>query len=442
MVADVVNAALEISERFGRLATAVERLERRELDSLEQLDFATPALALRFPGRSDYGMQPGCLLVARRKRTSEPCLAGAELGSRLKVSGLRGQPLIDIVSYARRGPGRRDRLAPAELPLISRTVLQTPEVMVKALPQDSNNLRTVVRHLNYISRYGDLGLDTDEGDHIQGKNAGQLLVEDWDLDLNESRLDLELPAAVGRARKLVHKIMLSMPPGTPPKGVRTAVRNFAREEFALKHRYALVLHTDEPHPHVHLVVKAVSEHAVRLNISKATLREWRREFARHLRDQGIAANATERAIRRETRTRKLDGLYRASLRGESTHMRARGEAVVRELAEGGVQVEQGKADMLRTRAEILHAWRVISDILIQQEQTDLGQQVRRFAENMPLPGLRRRQSPTSGLSALVSTQNASDIQKAGDSNSRVACLQRGVSELHDRTIRRLQGSPI
>jgi hypothetical protein len=35
MVADVVNAALEISERFGRLATAVERLERRELDPLE-----------------------------------------------------------------------------------------------------------------------------------------------------------------------------------------------------------------------------------------------------------------------------------------------------------------------------------------------------------------------------------------------------------------------
>jgi hypothetical protein len=49
MVADVVNAALEITERFGRLATAVERLERRELDPLEQLDFATPALALRFP---------------------------------------------------------------------------------------------------------------------------------------------------------------------------------------------------------------------------------------------------------------------------------------------------------------------------------------------------------------------------------------------------------
>ena len=66
--------------------------------------------------------------------------------------------------------------------------------------------------------------------------------------------------------------MLSMPPGTSPKGVVEAARNFAREEFALKHRYALVLHTDEPHPHVHLVMKAMSEQGVRLNIRKATLR--------------------------------------------------------------------------------------------------------------------------------------------------------------------------
>jgi hypothetical protein len=63
----------------------------------------------------------------------------------------------------------------------------------------------------------------------------------------------------------------------------------------------------------------VSEQGVRLNISPATLREWRRESARHLRDQGIAANATERAVRGETRSHKLDGIYRATKRGDSTH---------------------------------------------------------------------------------------------------------------------------
>jgi len=68
----------------------------------------------------------------------------------------------------------------------------------------------------------------------------------------------------------------------------------------------------------------------RLNIRKATLREWRREFARHLRNQGIEANATERAVPGESRARKLDGIYRAAERGDSKHTRARAEAVAQE----------------------------------------------------------------------------------------------------------------
>ena len=66
VVADVVKAALEIGERFGALASSVERLERRQLDHLEQLDFATQAVALRFSGGADCGLEPARLLVPRR----------------------------------------------------------------------------------------------------------------------------------------------------------------------------------------------------------------------------------------------------------------------------------------------------------------------------------------------------------------------------------------
>jgi hypothetical protein len=41
--------------------------------------------------------------------------------------------------------------------------------------------------------------------------------------------------------------VLSMPAGTPAVGVLEASRVFAREQFALKHRYALELHIDQPH---------------------------------------------------------------------------------------------------------------------------------------------------------------------------------------------------
>src|SRR5262249_60408673 len=131
--------------------------------------------------------------------------------------------------------------------------------------------------------------------------------------------------------------MLPMPRGTPAKGVLEAARNFAREEFALKHRYAMVLHTDEPHPHVHVVVKAVSEQGVRPNIRKATLREWRKEFARHLRAHGVEANATERAVRGNYLAPKVDGIYRAEQRGESHWTRTRAEAVAGELLKGDLR---------------------------------------------------------------------------------------------------------
>jgi hypothetical protein len=303
----------------------------------------------------------------------------------LRISSLGGRPLLDLASYSRRGPGHRDRLSPEEIAHIGRTVRRSPEVMVKVLSKDSDNLRSVARHLNYIGRGGGLELETDDGERLQGRDAGQRLVEDWDLDLDRDRRDSKLTGTIGRAPKLVHKIMLSMPPGTPAKGVLEAARNFAREEFALKHRYALALHTDEPHPHVHLVVKAVSEQGVRLNIRKETLRQWRSGFARHLQALGVPANATQRYVRGESSPRKPDGIYRASLRAESTHMRARTEAVARELASGGLKVEPAKTAMLRTRSEVREAWQMLSDILVRQQQPDLAHQVRQFADRMPPP---------------------------------------------------------
>jgi hypothetical protein len=253
------------------------------------------------------------------------------------------------------------------------------------LSKDSNNLRSIARHLNYIGRRGELELETDDGTRLQQRDAGHQLIEDWDLDLDQDRGDTRLSAGTGRASKLVHKIMLSMPPGTPAKSVLEAARSFAREEFALRYRYALVLHTDEPHPHVHLVVKAVSEQGERLNVRKATLREWRRAFAHHLREQGIAANATERAVRGHSRSHKIDGIYRASKRGESTHMRSRTEAVASELLEGTLRVEPGKMTILKTRSEINRGWRVVNQILQTQGERELAAQVDHFFRTMPRP---------------------------------------------------------
>jgi Relaxase/Mobilisation nuclease domain len=304
-------------------------------------------------------------------------------------SGMANERLFDLVSYARRGPGRRDHLSPGEIAQVARTVRRTPEVMVKVLSRGGQDLKAVGRHLDYLRLRdeGELGLETDDGQRLMGDNATQDLVESWDLDLEEHRRRSELDARGGGSTKLVHKLLFSMPAGTPPNKVLAAVKNFAREEFGLKHRYAMVLHTDEPHPHVHMVVKAVSERGVRLHIRKATLRDWRREFAKHLRELGVEANATDRAVRGVTQPRKLDGIYRAAhdekRKRYSTHMRSRVETVARELGAGGVKVEAGKLKLVGTRREVERGWLAVSDILAGEGQRELAAQVRHFVHQMP-----------------------------------------------------------
>ena len=110
---------------------------------------------------------------------------------------------------------------------------------MKVLPRDSNDLKAVGKHLDYIGRNGKLELETDDGERLSGR-IGKALLDDWDLDIDDVRRQATLAATKGRKPpKLVHKLMFSMPPGTPPDKVLGAVRNFAREEFWGQHRYAL-----------------------------------------------------------------------------------------------------------------------------------------------------------------------------------------------------------
>jgi hypothetical protein len=302
------------------------------------------------------------------------------------ISLSRAQALLDVRSYARSGPARRDRLSSAQVALVARTVHRTPEVMVKMMNQGGTSLGAVRRHLQYLDRGGDLAIEPDDGEPLKDKGAAAALLEDWDLALDAKRPTADLKPWWGKGKKhpkLVQKILFSMPAGTPPKKVLAAVKNFAREEFGAKHRYAMVLHTDEPHPHVHMVVRAMGYDGRRLNIRKDTLREWRREFARHLREQGVAANATERVIRGVTHPRKTDGIYRAGLRGVSTHWRQRAEAVARELASGKSKFEPDRTRLLETRRDIVRGWGEVADILVLQGEVALAQAVRHFVRLLP-----------------------------------------------------------
>jgi hypothetical protein len=310
---------------------------------------------------------------------------------------------LDIVSYGRRGPGGTLRFGADQIAQIQRTVGRTPEVMLK-VSGGGRDVGGVEAHLRYIGRHGKLQLETDEGLAPQGRGAAKEITADWQLALCRSQYKPKpAPGQKDTRAKLVHNIVLSMPAGTPPGKVLAAARVFARENFALQYRYAMVLHTDQPHPHVHLVVKCEHEFepGKRLYIRKDTLRQWREQFAALMREQGLAANATPRQVRGQTRKPYRDAIHHRlrALRAfdqlppsdrtghrppkTSTFMRAKLESVLQALQTKRGTLDAGKETMQRTRQEVVADWRATADALRSQGQAELADWVERFVTRMP-----------------------------------------------------------
>jgi hypothetical protein len=201
-----------------------------------------------------------------------------------------------------------------------------------------------------------------------------------------------------------------------------AAKVFAREKFGAKHRYAMVQHTHQHHPHVHLVVKAEREDGKgRLHINKAMLREWRQDFGQEMRRQGIAANATPRSVRGQTKRAAKDVFYRTQARGQSYALREKLDAVVHGLSETIPMSDPARAKLLETRKAIIQGWNAVTDRLEAQGEIVLGGDVRYFAMHFP-PVLTDRERLTEEFMRFVRSERSART--------------RGDDQVRDRTLER------
>jgi hypothetical protein len=53
--------------------------------------------------------------------------------------------------------------------------------------------------------------------------------------------------------------------------------------------------------------------------------------------------------------------------------------------QGKLQVEPGKAKLIRTRQKVQRAWLTLSDTLTRQGHLEIASQVKRYVEQMPKP---------------------------------------------------------
>ncbi|MDO4641706.1 MAG: traS protein [Neisseria sp.] len=233
--------------------------------------------------------------------------------------------------------------------------LKHPEVMVKIpkrLSNRSNGMRGVRNHLDYVSRNGEVKLETQDGEKLSGKKAINGLLKDWQ--------QLGIPEESKYKEAL--NIVLSMPAGTPPEAVHKAARKFAAEQFD-SHQYVFGLHHESdrpgepPHPHVHLCVLMRDELGQRLNPRKADLFEWRVRFAEKLREEGVLCAATKRQHRGKAQKPENSVLRAMRQRGALSHVaRQQAEELIEALKHNDRPKHPYLKEALQTRGIIIEEY--------------------------------------------------------------------------------------
>lgn len=203
---------------------------------------------------------------------------------------------------------------------------KSPQAVVKVVSHLRS--RSVVRSMNYISRNGDLYLETENGEWLRDTDQIKKRYDDWRTDFESSK-----PGSKRPPRHATH-IILSAQCEKTAKNVqliKSAVRQFLQENFGeLGYEYVWTVHADTDYPHAHVIIKnynRVLDKKIRLN--KPELAAMRRGFAKQLSIRGIAQVATRRLDRPKTVEKVFAGIekpktdtswYRATLaKIEKTH---------------------------------------------------------------------------------------------------------------------------
>jgi len=228
---------------------------------------------------------------------------------------MRDQILDDLLKGSRGKKGRT--MSPNDLALPKRNSSQKPltalYLTAKKLPQAVTKITSfgkgyaqVLNHLSYISRNGELSLEDQDGQILNGGIAEQAeLLDTWASDFGD-RVN---------SRDSVH-LMLSAPEGSASESLKIAARTFLQKEFGNKHPYVFAIHTDTQKPHAHVCIKLMGEEGKKLNPRKDTLDGWREKFAKECREQGILVEASRRFER---------GLSGKKMKDTARYVQARGE---------------------------------------------------------------------------------------------------------------------
>lgn len=131
-----------------------------------------------------------------------------------------------------------------------------------------------------------------------------------------------------------------------------------------------------------------------------------------MREQGIAANATQRRVRGRNKGKTPDPIYRAKQRGASTVARQRVTEIAHNLARTGSFSDPARTKLLETRKTVIHGWLAAADTLDAQGEAILAGEARHFARHLPLV-LTDREQLALALVTHLRQRPSSEIAREG-----------------------------
>lgn len=337
--------------------------------------------------KSELGFQD-CWSSSANKELNKPAGGSVAGGTRKPKTGAN-QP--------ERSSAETQTISAADRARLARVVKGAPEVMVKvskpAKNDKSGNPIKVSRaseavraseHLAYISRNGKIEVENDRGETFSGRQNVGVIYREWMEKHDEDRRE---GSATDRTR-ITTSIVFSMPGTANAEAVKDAVRALARQEFQGRHDYAMALHTDTHHPHVHLTLRTVGEDGQKLNLRKVDLQRLRDTFAEKLRTRGIEAESTPRHARGVTRRGEVTPVYKIRQRGGKPLADARKmRQVRRDLEDNGGRLPQKAWDdaLIARRNRVMATYDHAATILAgsaDPRDRDLARETKRFAARL------------------------------------------------------------
>ncbi len=240
------------------------------------------------------------------------------------------------------------------------------------------------RLLRYISRKGELPLETELGEVLTTTDEQKALVNDWAIDFD----------ARGDSRDTVH-LIFSMPPGSSPEALRRTIRTVLQRRFQ-GHEAVFAIHEDKKHPHAHVVVKMFNvETEKKLRLNRPDLYRLREIYAEAAREEGVEMAVSPRAARgigRKGSRRVAHQLHRKGIVPRAEKETAR--EVLESLEKGDLRAKPWEVAMrrrndlerqaYRTEAERLRT-AALQNVKDRDALLKAAADLERFSRAMPTP---------------------------------------------------------